>query len=248
MSPRVPLIALLLVACGGRPPPTPPPPLEDLDELEEGEVTIAGIPLPRMPFEVSPDDPELAPGWAATEAALTMPTPVPPAGEAWEVESWADGELTEWMRRRAEAVAAAQRALEPAREAEPEYGVVASLLLGLAYSRFAMDLRGIPVPPVFRDDPVRAEAFRNALRTAAEPLWLRALDAFGSCASLAGGAPAHSLAHWRERCDAEGRAVAEMLPEPPSPEERPPGERPPEDEPRGAERRTRPLVIEAADR
>ena len=233
MRRRLPLLALWLVACGGRPPPTPPPPPAPA-EGEADEVAIAGIPLPRMPVEVSPEDPELAPGWAATETALTMPTPAPPGGEAWEVEAWADGELAGWMRRKAEAVAAAQRALEPARAAEPAYTAVASLLLGLAYSRFALDLRGIPVPRAFRDDPVRAEAFRNALVSAAGPLWQRALDAFGSCASVAAGAPAHSLAHWRERCDAEGRAVAEMLPDAPPVPVAPDAEDAPGEDGRGA--------------
>ncbi|HJL19372.1 MAG TPA: hypothetical protein RMH99_27145 [Sandaracinaceae bacterium LLY-WYZ-13_1] len=215
MPRRIALVSgMLLLACGGRPPPTPPPPLEGDDE-SPGEVHIAGIALPRMPVEVAPDDPELEPGWAATRAALTMATPTPPAGDEWEVETWADGALASWMRRRAEAVAEAQTALEPARHAEPEYGVVASMLLGLAYSRFALDLHGMPVPRVFEGDRERTDAFRQAMRDAARPLWLRALDAFGSCARTAAEGPAHSLAHWRERCDAEIRSVSAMLPDAP---------------------------------
>lgn len=198
---------------GGRPPPTPPPTLDEANAPPEA--AIAGIPLPRMPVEVSPEDPALAPGWAATEVALTMSTPTPPGGETWEVEAWADDELARWMQRRAEAVASAQEALEPARTAQPGYSVVASMLLGLAYSRFALDLRGIPVPPVFRDDPERTRAFLDAMQAAAHPLWQRALDAFGSCASTATEAPAHTLAQWRERCDAESRHAAEMLPDVP---------------------------------
>ncbi|MEC7522176.1 MAG: hypothetical protein VYE22_19980 [Myxococcota bacterium] len=208
-------LALLLAACGGRPPPTAPPPLdEELGEEADGDgLRIAGIALPRLPLEVSATEPPLADGWARAEAALTMPTPRPPEGEAWEVEGWADGELGDWMRRRAEVVGAAQRALEPAREGRPEHSVVASLLLGLAYSRFALDLRGIETPLAFSNDPERAQAFRAAMEQAARPLWLRALDAFGSCAAVAAEAPAHSLARWRERCDAELRAVEPMLPE-----------------------------------
>ena len=57
------------------------------------------------------------------------------------------------------------------------------------------------------------KAFRAAMEQAAQPLWLRALDAFGSCASVASAAPAHSLARWRERCDAELRAVEPLLPD-----------------------------------
>lgn len=173
---------------------------------------IAGVTLPRLPVDVTPEDAPIAPGWARTEAALTMPTPQPPAGEAWEVETWADEELTDWMRRRAEAVSSAQRALRPAREGAPRYSVVASMLLGLAYTRFAMDVRGIPTPRAFRSSEERAQQFRAALEEAAAPLWLRALDAYGSCSSVAGGQPAHSLDRWREACDAEIRSVNRMLP------------------------------------
>lgn len=211
---RVWMMVAVLSACGGRPPPTPPPSLADeLAEDGEGEVRIAGIPLPRLPLEVSPSDPALAAGWDRAEAALTMPSPRPPTGEAWEVESWADEELGGWMRRRAEIIGAAQRALEPARAGRPEHSVVASFLLGLAYSRFALDLRGIETPHAFAEDPERVRAFRAAMEQAAQPLWLRALDAFGSCASVASAAPAHSLARWRERCDAELRTVEPLLPD-----------------------------------
>lgn len=200
-----------LSACGGRPPPVAPPPLDEPDDEEE-RVAVAGIPLPRLPLDVAIDDRELEEGWQRTAQALSMPTPRPPAGETWEVEQWADEELAAWMRRRAEAIGAAQRALEPARMGRPEVSVVASTLLGLLYSRFALDLRGIPTPEVFAGDPERAAAFRAALRAAAQPLWQRALDAFGSCASVAASAPAHSLSRWREHCDAELESVSVMLP------------------------------------
>lgn len=188
-----------------------PPGLDDLDDAPL--VSIAGIELPRLPIDVEPDDPELEVGWARAEAALTMPTPRPPAGEAWEVETWADEALADWMTRRAQALGEAQRALEEARGGRPEYSVVASMLLGLAYSRFALDLRGVATPEAFADRADRANAFRAAMETAAEPLWQRALDAFGSCASVAGHQPAHSLDQWRERCDAEIRDVSAMLPD-----------------------------------
>lgn len=166
-----------------------------------------------MPLDVSPEDEVLAPGWELTERALTMPAPHPPAGEVWEVESWADDALGEWMRRRAEAIALAQHALDPVRHGRPRRSVVASLILGLAYARFAMDLRGLPTPTVFADDEDRAREYREALEAAAWPVWQRALDAFGSCAAVAAEQPAHSLARWRERCDQEAREASAMLPD-----------------------------------
>jgi hypothetical protein len=202
-----------VVACacaGARPPPVDPPPLDDDDETRP---SIAGIVLPALPVDVEVDDPALEEGWRRASVALSMPTPRPPAGELWEIEAWVDQELREWMHRRAEAVGAAQHALEPARMGRPELSVVASAILGLAYSRFALDLRGIPTPAVFASNPERARAFQDALHGATGPLWQRALDAFGSCSSAAADAPAHSLSEWREFCDEESASAAAMLPE-----------------------------------
>jgi len=205
------LFSVALTACGGRPPLTPPPDLEAEQNAEPPR--IAGIALPRLPVDVSPEDEELAEGWSLTEQALTMPAPRPPDGEIWEVETWADDALSDWMGRRGAAIAAAQRALDGARHGRPDQSVVASMLLGLAYARFAMDLRGLDTPPAFLDDSERTAQYRQAIEAAAEPLWLRALDAFGSCGSVAAEQPAHSLSRWRERCDREGREASSMLPD-----------------------------------
>lgn len=192
-----------------------PPALEEEDEGERP--SIGGIVLPRLPFDVEVDDPQLEEGWERASVALSMPTPRPPHGELWEVEAWADEELVGWMHRRAEAVGAAQRALSSARMGRAELSVVASAILGLAYSRFALDLRGIPVPAVFASDAARSRAFQDALHGATGPLWQRALDAFGSCSSAAAAAPAHSLEAWRRFCDDESESASAMLPEPSSP-------------------------------
>lgn len=208
-------VAFLLCACASQPPPVEPPPLDRLIDDGEARVSIGGIVLPRMPPDVEPDDPDLDDGWRRASQALSMPTPRPPAGEAWEVEEWADQELSAWMQRRAEAIGAAQRALEEARMGRREASVVASAILGLAYSRFALDLRGIPTPDVFAGDHDRSRAFQEALHRATATLWQRALDAFGSCASAAAAAPAHSLDQWREFCDDEIASASAMLPDRP---------------------------------
>ncbi|MBX3269594.1 MAG: hypothetical protein KF729_05005 [Sandaracinaceae bacterium] len=202
-------LALAASACGTRPPLAPPPDVSE--EVGAAPPRIAGIELPRLPIDVTPEDPALREGWSLATQALTMSAPRPPAGEPWEIETWADDALADWMRRRAEIIAAAQRALEGARQGRPDHSVVASTLLGLAYARFAMDLRGLETPETFRDDPERASAYRAAMESAARPLWQRALDAFGSCASVANGEPAHGLGRWRERCDREGREASSML-------------------------------------
>jgi hypothetical protein len=207
------LALVALVACGPPPPIAGPSYLDLADDDDQQRLAIAGIMLPRMPVDVAPDDPELEEGWARASRALSMATPRPPAGDAIEVETWAEEELTEWITSRGRAIGEAQRALEAARVGpSPDHSVVASAILGLAYSRFALDLRGIPAPELYADDVDRAIAFRDALRRAAAPLWQRALDAFGGCSRVAGDQPAHSLDHWREFCDGEIRTASSMLP------------------------------------
>lgn len=207
-------LTFALLACGGPSPILEPPP--EPETTADGP-SVAGITLPRLPFGVSLDDEVMAGATARVVAALTMPSPRAPRGEVYEVEAWAEGELADWLRRRAEAVAEAQRALEPVRSGDDEgASVVASALLGLVYARFALDLRGLPVPEVFAADEARREAFHGALVSVAGPLWTRALDAFGSCASLASDVPGYALAPWRRYCDAEAEEAAALLPEPPS--------------------------------
>lgn len=204
-------LALLMLACGGAAAPVEEPPIDPAD-LEDDGASIAGIDLPNLPVDVELDDGVLGEGVLRATDALSMPTPRPPVGEAWEVEAWADEELTAWLGRRAEAAAQAQRALEGARAADLSHSVIASAILGLVYSRFALDLRGIPVPEIFARSPERTRAFREALVTAGAPLWRRALDAFGSCANAAGAAPAYSLAAWRSFCDDEIREIEAIVP------------------------------------
>ncbi|MFK7992102.1 MAG: hypothetical protein AB8I08_39150 [Sandaracinaceae bacterium] len=201
------LLLLALTACGGgRPPPEPPPSLDD----EDGQsFEFAGIELPPLPLDVEEDD--LADGWSPVERALTEPAPRPPVGEDWEVDAWADDVLADWISRRATLLAEAQRALAMLREGDPEISVVASTLLGLTYSRFALDLRGIATPAAFRDDEAREDAFRSALDRMARPLFRRAVDAYGSCSATAMDGPAYALARWREHCDRELRMLAPMV-------------------------------------
>src|SRR5512142_1022833 len=109
------LIAVLAAACGG-PRPTPQEPPNDPRDREDEGASISGIGLPHLPPDITFEDPELAPGVARAQDALSMPTPRPPLGDASEVEAWADGELGDWLARRAQAAAEAQRAFESARQ------------------------------------------------------------------------------------------------------------------------------------
>ena len=195
------IVSLFVMGCGStqRSAPVAPPDPSPSSEAVE----IAGIELPDLPMDVAPDDEVLSSGWDAARASLVMPALSPPLGERWQVEVWVEEAFPSWLRQRALTLAEAQRALEPARQGDVWHSVVASALLGIVHTRFALDLHGIDVPDAFRSDEERMEAFQLAMRNAARPLWRRAVDAFGSCASAANEAPIHALAAWRQFCDTQ---------------------------------------------
>lgn len=212
---RLLAFALLLAACGSAPRPAPtPPPAEDLAPTS----SLGGVPFPAMPPGVTADDPELTDGLAILAGSLAAPAPRPPeAREAFE--RWADEVLTPWITARGEALGRASRALEGARQGRSDRSVVASAALGVAFERFALDVRGLATPPDWAAD--LADALRRALDRLSRPLLLRARDAYGSCASTAAGAPAYSLARWRRWCDeAAARLELPVLDEPAEPSSR----------------------------
>lgn len=202
--------ALALAAgCGGQAPPPEAPP--SISPPDEAGAEIVGIPLPLLPADVDPLEAPIVAGWSAVEATLLMPTPRPPEGDAGTVEAWVEEGLTPWLTRRGGALVEAQHALDIARQGAAGPSAVASALLGLAYERFALDLRGLPSPEAFARSAEGEAAYRRALERAASPLWRRALDAFGSCASVAAGAPAHSLDRWRRFCDDAVARIDDVL-------------------------------------
>lgn len=213
-------IGTLCVLCAcGRPSPTAAPRDHLLDLDAEDPVVIAGIELPPLPEDVDPADEVLAEGWRGAAQLLVASVPTVPE-QSEEASYWVEEEFANWLGSRAQATIQLQRTLEEARQDEPRYSVVASVLLGLIYSRFALDIRGIETPLEMEHEAVAAHTFREALIRVSQAPLRRAIDAFGSCASVAASAPAYSLARWRAYCDEQiewleaARTVAPTADEP----------------------------------
>jgi hypothetical protein len=194
---RAALLLLLAVGCGGaRPPPVDPPAAEEAEAFE-----VAGVDLPPLPYGV--EEADLEAGLALLESLLLEAPPEPPEG--YRLEAWLAERLPLWVGDRARRLGALLEALEPARQGESEaLAAVASALLGVAFERSALDLRGLPRP---RGLGETRDAFDDALARLARPLAQRAIDAYGSCASIAAGAPAYSLSRWRTHCDEAAEAL-----------------------------------------
>ncbi len=118
-----------------------------------------------------------------------------------------------WLVERARAIGAARSALSAMEHGEPDEYVLASALVGTLFSMLAREVQETPLPRVIREDRAQRVLVREALLEAAAPLYRRALDGLGACASTAAGAADPTLDPWATYCDA-AIAQAELAPRP----------------------------------
>jgi hypothetical protein len=118
-----------------------------------------------------------------------------------------------WMIVRARAIGAARAALGQMEHGEPDEYVLASALVGTLFAMLAREVQETPLPTVIRESPSQRVLVREALLEAAAPLYRRALDALGACASTAAGAADPTLDPWATYCD-EATERAEEAPHP----------------------------------
>jgi hypothetical protein len=96
---------------------------------------------------------------------------------------------------------------------EPDEYVLGSALLGTLFSMLAREVQSTPLPRVIRENRTQRVLVREALLEAAAPLFRRALDGLGACASTAAGAADPTLDPWARYCD-EAIESAEQAPRP----------------------------------
>jgi hypothetical protein len=158
--------------------------------------------LPELPRDVDPDGDALREGLARAAEALAVGRPALDAGVDLPTFSrWVERDYARWLRERGEALRDARQLLARAeRGASGEY-VVASAVIGLLFARFAEAIASVPLPRVIENDAVARLRHRDAFLRTAAPLWDRAADAFGACASATVRAADPSLARWQRFCD-----------------------------------------------
>ena len=189
----------------------------DDDDDDDGAVptpfALGEARLPAPPRGIRPDEDPLAIGLARAREALEPGCPTPPDTlAAASVSAWFDAEFTGWLRGRGERLRAARLALGAGEQGSLGAQVLASAVVGTLFARLAAEVAELPVPRAYLADEGAALRFRQALFGAAAPLWSRAIDAFGACASASVDADDASFARWQRWCDAEGeRAASEHL-------------------------------------
>jgi len=211
------MLGLTLVGCGSSSAPITThrlvgEPSDDDDDA--APLTLGAETLPPLPVSVHETD-------EVVEAALrlsrdaTLPERPTLDDDATDEETarFMREDFQAWMVLRARAIGAARSALGQMEHGEPDEYVLASALVGTLFAMLAREVQELPLPRVIRDDPSERVLVREALLEAAAPLYRRALDALGACASTASGAADPTLDPWARYCD-DATERAEQAPHP----------------------------------
>lgn len=182
------------------------------DDEDDGELPFELGPerLPELPRDVDPEAPPFAEGLAHVAYALSLARPDPERDlDRAGYQTFVEEDYARWVAARAEALRVARTALAPAEQGELGEYVVASAVLGVMLARFAEAIATMPVPASIDTVPGDRLRFRDAYLRAAAPLWDRAADAFGACASATVRSGDSTLDRWQRWCDERLEAVQE---------------------------------------
>jgi hypothetical protein len=215
----VPLLSLSLcvaLGCGGSPPlSTRRLEGEPGGDEDAGEPLVLGtVTLPPLPASVHGDDEVVHDALGlAREAAVPPRPPLSDDATSAEVTAYIDSEFHDWMLSRARAIGAARTALRTMEHGDTDEYVLASAIVGALFAMLAEEVATTPLPRAIREDAHERVLVREALLETAAPLYQRAIDAFGGCASSAVSSADPTLDPWATYCDAAIRD-AEEAPQP----------------------------------
>lgn len=189
---------------------------DEEDEVERVELSFELGPerLPELPTDLDPEAPPLRDGLSSARDALSLARPEPePTWDDAAFRRFVAEDYAQWVRARGEALRAARAALSDAERGETGEHVVASAVIGMMFARFAEAIATMPLPTAIEARDGDRLRFRDAFLRTAAPLFDRAADAFGSCASASVRADDPSLAGWQRFCD-EALQRAQEAPRP----------------------------------
>lgn len=182
------------------------------EDEDDGELPFELGPerLPELPRDVDAEAAPFAEGLAHAAYALAVARPEPERDlDRAGYQTFVEEDYARWVAARAEALRAARAALAPAEQGELGEYVVASAVLGVLLARFAEAISTMPVPASIDAVPADRLRFRDAYLRAAAPLWDRAADAFGACASATVRSGDATLGAWQRFCDERLERVQE---------------------------------------
>jgi DNA-binding XRE family transcriptional regulator len=211
------LMMITMLGCGSSTAPVTPhrlvgEPSDEDDELPP--LALGGETLPPLPVSVHESDEVVAEALRLSRDAVLPERPtLDDAATDEETARFMREDFQAWMVQRARAIGAARTALGQMEHGEPDEYVLASALIGTLFAMLAREVQELPLPRAIRDDASERVLVREALLEAAAPLYRRALDALGACASTASGAADPTLDPWARYCD-DATERAEQAPHP----------------------------------
>ena len=207
------LLVTLAMGCGG-PPPLSTRRLEGeptLGDEDGGEPLLLGtVSLPALPASVHPDDEVVHDALGLAREAAVPPRPeLSDDASAEEMTSYINTEFHDWMLSRARAIGTARTALRTMEHGDTDEYVLASAIVGALFAMLAREVTTLPLPAAIRADAHERILVREALLEMAAPLYQRAIDAFGGCASSAVSSADPTLDAWATYCDGAVRDAEE---------------------------------------
>jgi hypothetical protein len=230
---RLVLACVLVAGCGAPQAPVHALAGEPTEHDADAEPMVLGTTtLPPIPASVHETDEVVSEALRVTrEAIVPDRPPLDDAASNDETARYMREDFHAWLVSRARSIATARHALSAMEHGEPDEYVLASALVGTLFAMLAREVVDTPLPRVVRGDRTQRVLVREALLEAAAPLYRRALDAFGACASTASGAADPTLEPWASYCDdASERALEAPRPVDEHPVDEPPADEHPVDE------------------
>jgi hypothetical protein len=211
------LALCLVLGCGG------PAPLStrrlsgepgSVDE-DAGEPLVLGtVSLPPLPASVHAEDEVVHDALGLAREAAVPPRPaLSDEATSAEVTAYMNAEFHDWILSRARAIGVARTALRTMEHGDTDEYVLASAIVGALFAMLAEEVATMPLPDAIQNDVRERVLVRDALRETAAPLYQRAIDAFGGCASSAVSSADPTLEPWAGYCDRAIR-LAEEAPRP----------------------------------
>ena len=214
--------AALLLACGPSPEPAPSPfasggatsgdetePVEEPEPVVMPSTTPVPVPQPAVAREQMGED--LQRVWMRTERAVEVSPPPPPTeATVEEVQAWAEGAFTDWMRERRAAVGEAEDDTSFLVSAEPYERGVTAALFGYMYEDTAASMRGAPVPAEIAADEELLDIYVETLSEALLPYAQTAAEAYATCAATFMELGDEAWAEWAGYCANRAREIVEV--------------------------------------
>jgi hypothetical protein len=227
----VPLLSLLVAACGGTAPADAPasettaggeeiiavlqedPSLSEHEEDTEPAVLRSTIPVPVPQPAVRRErlSTALQAVWTRVEEQVSVRRPAGPEEETVEnVQAWANGPFYQWVQARRRHLEETRELLVAVPDDPPHERAVALALFAYAFEDFGAQIAGAPVPAdIAADDELRSIYVRS-LNEATVPVGQRAMELYADCQQrlvrLGDDSP---WLPWRAYCVQRGQQIIE---------------------------------------